>query len=94
MVDFSKVNPECLRNVAAIGRQHGVTVNNDFLSRTVLGETYSMNGQSAAIMGEIIQACGSEVKDMTLASLNQLFVESRKAGNQPAVNQTPATPPR
>ena len=93
MVDFSKVDPECLRNVAAIGRQHGVTVN-EGIPRMVLGETYSTKGQSAAIMAEILQVCGSEVKDMTLASLNQLFVESRKAGNQPAVNQSTPTPPR
>ena len=93
MSDFSKVPAQCLREVATIGRQYGVTVN-DGLSRMVLGETYSTKGQSAAIMADILQVCGPEVKDMTLANLNNLFIASRQAGNQPAVNQSAHTPPR
>ena len=93
MVDFSKLNPECLRNVARIGQQYGVTVN-EGLPRMILGETYSTKGQSAAIMADILQACDNAVQHMTLANLNELFVASRKAGNQPAVNQSAPTPPR
>lgn len=85
---FANISQPCVAGISEINRQYGVTVNSGF-SRMVLGETYDTRGQAASIMADIIQKCGDEVKDMTYANLNELFVTAREKGGSPAVNLPP-----